>query len=344
MPKLTLIGPMFIPSRGDKPTGRPVSFMTLLSELDRIGTPYAVVDSNAYNHIPKVGRPLSALWVMANAKRLAVSENISFHGAGPGISRISSRLLRYTQQHGTRLSVRVFGGAFKKYYTTASPREKQRIEYVLRNVHAAFFQIQEQVEFFKSLNPHTYWFPTNRKAQPPSVRRSSDYARRFVFVGQIRPEKGVREVIELGERLGPSYQIDVFGPMMNGMTSSDFDGKQAKYRGVLSPDRVATTLADYDALLLPTDYAGEGYPGVIIEALSVGVPSIASRHAGIPEIFVDGESGFLVTPRSVDDLVSAVHRLEHQDLYTVREQCLRRFHLFDSAEQTQLFLQRLGVS
>ena len=344
MPQLMLIGPVFIPSRGDKPGGRPVSFMTLLAELDRIGIPYEAVDSNPYNHIPKVGRPLSALWVMANAKRLAASENVSFYGAGAGIGGIGSRLLRYTRQNGSRFSIRVFGGAFKSYYNTASRREKQRIEHVLRNVHAVFFQIQEQVEFFKSLNPNTYWLPNNRAAPPPGVRRSGDYARSFVFVGDVRPEKGVREVIELGERLGPSYQVDVFGPMMNGVTRHDFDGKQAKYRGVLSPDKVATTMAHYDALLLPSDYSGEGHPGVIIEALSVGVPSIASRHAGISEIIADGESGFLVTPRSVDDLVLMVHRLEQQDLYAVRERCLRRFRLFDSAEQTRLFLQRLGVS
>ena len=343
MPKLTLIGPVFIPSRGDKPGGRSVLFMNLLSELDRIGTPYEVVDSNPYNYIPKVGRSLSALWVMASARRLATAENVSFHGAGPGIAEIGSRLLRYTQQNDTRLSVRVFGGVFKKHYNAARPSEKQRIEHVLRNVHAAFFETQEQVEFFKSLNPNTYWFPNNRATPSPGVGRSGDYARRFVFVGHVRPEKGVREVIELGQRLGPSYQIDIFGPMMNGVTSRDFDGKQAKYRGVLSPDNVATTLADYDALLLPTDLY-EGYPGVIIEALSVGVPSIASRHGGIPEIFVDGESGFLITARSVDDLMLAVYRLERQDLHAVREQCLHRFQLFDSAEQTKLFLQRLGVS
>lgn len=317
--------------------------MTLLSELDRMRVPYQVVNSNRYNGIPKLGRPLSALWVMANAKRLTMNKDVSFHGAGAGISRIGGRLLRYTEKTDTRLSIRVFGGAFKTYYDTASSFEKERIKRVLRNVFAIFFETEEAVDFFKPLNPNTYWFPNNRVAADSRVRRTADYARRFVFVGNVCPEKGAREVIELGERLGPTYHIDVFGPMANGISSRDFAGKSANYRGIVPPHEICQVIADYDALLLPTNYSGEGQPGVIIEALSVGVPSIASRHAGIPEILVDGESGFLITPRSVDGLLSAVERLERQDLHALRERCLRRFRLFDSAEQTKLFLHRLGI-
>ena len=344
MPRLTLIGPVFIPSRGDQPSGRPILFMTLLSALKRMGTVHEIIDSNRYNHIPKVGRPLSALWVMANVKRLAGSEIVSFHGAGPGIARIGGRLLRYTRHHGIRFSVHVFGGAFGSYYNLATLNERRRISDVLRDADGAFFETHELVRFFKPLNPNTWWFPNIREAPPNGLRRRRDYTRRFVFVGAVRPEKGVHEVIELAERLGSAYQIDVFGPLMSGVTSGDFEGMRARYRGVLSPDTVAATLSGYDALLLPTDYSGEGYPGVIIEALSVGIPSIASRHAGIPEMLVDGESGFLVQPRSVEDLVSAVYRLERQDVRVLQEHCLHRFQYFESIAQTKLFIERLGLS
>src|SRR5215831_10182364 len=110
-----------------------------------------------------------------------------------------------------------FGGAFKRYYDAASSVEKERIKRVLRNVFAIFFETEEAVEFFKALNPNTYWFPNNRAAVDSRIRRTADYARRFVFVGNVCPEKGVREVIELGERLGSTYHIDVFGPMTNGI-------------------------------------------------------------------------------------------------------------------------------
>jgi len=342
-PPLTVIGPMFAPRRSNVPDGRRVSFMILLAELDRLGLQYEAVNSNRYNHLPKIGRLLSALWLMANAGRLGNGEIVSFNGAGAGVASIGGRLLRYTRQQGTQLSVRVFGGAFKHYYISASSRERGRIEGVLQNLRAVFFETLEQVEFFKSFCPNTYWFPNNRPASPPGGIHAGGYTKKLVFVGHVKPDKGAYQVIELAQRLGPSYQVDVFGPLMDGVTSRDFVGKQARYRGILSPDRVAPTVAKYDALLLPTSYSGEGEPGVIIEALSVGVPSIATRVAGIPEVLVDGETGFLVAPGSVEDLVSAVRRCEHQEPHAVRERCLRQFTSFDSAKQTELFLKRLGA-
>jgi glycosyltransferase involved in cell wall biosynthesis len=49
-----------------------------------------------------------------------------------------------------------------------------------------------------------------------------------------------------------------------------------------------------DALLIASRI--EGMPGVAIEAAFLGVPVIAYAHAGIPEIVVDGVTGFLVRP------------------------------------------------
>jgi glycosyltransferase involved in cell wall biosynthesis len=341
---LTLIGPLLRSQRGDQPSGRPILFMTLLAELDRIGIRYRVIDSNQHNHLPFVGRPLSALQVLANAHHLSATRNISFHGAGPGIATIGGRLLRHVRTNQSRVSLHVFGGAFKRHYDVSNTYQKFRIERVLANAHAVFFETQSQVDFFKRLNPNTFWFPNSRPRVLTGDAPSRNYGRRFVFVGQVSPEKGVREIIALAERLGAGYAVDVFGPTNGGIPASEFEGKRAKYRGVLAPDQVAATIAGYDALLLPTSYAGEGFPGVVIEAMSVAVPSIASRHAGIPEIIVDGQCGFLVAPRSTDDLLSAVKRLERHDLAAIRQQCLDRFRLFDSTEQTKLFLKRIGVA
>jgi glycosyltransferase involved in cell wall biosynthesis len=279
---------------------------------------------------------------MANAPRLATAGHVSFHGAGPGISRIAGRLVACARRTGATLSVRVFGGMFKKYYLHASPGEQKRIAFVLERMEAVFLETQEQVSFFSTLAPRCCWLPNSRPAHPEIPTRMA-YAGRFVFVGVVRPEKGVREVIELGERLGPDYRIDVFGPMQGGVSGADFVGKRAQYRGVLSPENVAATIAGYDALLLPTDYAGEGQPGVIVEALSVGVPSIASRFAGIPEVVVDRQTGYLVAPRSATALEAAIREYERQNIEVMRTQCRQRFELFDSARQARVFLRQIGI-
>jgi colanic acid/amylovoran biosynthesis glycosyltransferase len=53
----------------------------------------------------------------------------------------------------------------------------------------------------------------------------------------------------------------------------------------------------------------EGIPGVIVEAMSTGLPVIATVHAGIPSIIENGKTGLLVAEWKVDELVQALHSL-----------------------------------
>jgi glycosyltransferase involved in cell wall biosynthesis len=73
-------------------------------------------------------------------------------------------------------------------------------------------------------------------------------------------------------------------------------------------EKVQQTLSKYDVLLLPTFYAGEGYPGAIIEAYSCGIPVIATAWRSIPEI-VHKNSGILIPPHSSAALANAIDRL-----------------------------------
>ena len=53
----------------------------------------------------------------------------------------------------------------------------------------------------------------------------------------------------------------------------------------------------------------EGTPTVIMEAMAVGLPVIATRHAGIPEVVRDGVNGLLVPEWDVEQLAARVASL-----------------------------------
>lgn len=59
-----------------------------------------------------------------------------------------------------------------------------------------------------------------------------------------------------------------------------------------------------DLFVLPSE--SEGFGRVILEAMAAGQPVVASRTGGIPEIVVDGETGFLVTPRQPAELAARI--------------------------------------
>jgi glycosyltransferase involved in cell wall biosynthesis len=63
-----------------------------------------------------------------------------------------------------------------------------------------------------------------------------------------------------------------------------------------------------DILTLPSLHK-EGLPNVLLEAMSMGLPCIASKMAGIPEIIFNDETGYMVEPGNIDQLVSAISKL-----------------------------------
>jgi colanic acid/amylovoran biosynthesis glycosyltransferase len=75
----------------------------------------------------------------------------------------------------------------------------------------------------------------------------------------------------------------------------------------------ARVMRESDLILCPSVTAAdgdkEGVPTVLVEAAATGLAAVASRHAGIPEIVSDGESGLLYPERDVEGLAAGLVRL-----------------------------------
>ena len=83
---------------------------------------------------------------------------------------------------------------------------------------------------------------------------------------------------------------------------------------------------------------------MVLEALRAGVPVLATRHAGIPEIITDGETGLLVDERDPTALAAAILRHYEmgdatQSLVSAGQKRLRAG--FDSARQSSRLQQIL---
>jgi colanic acid/amylovoran biosynthesis glycosyltransferase len=61
--------------------------------------------------------------------------------------------------------------------------------------------------------------------------------------------------------------------------------------------------------VVASDGNSEGMPNSILEASASGLPVVATRHAGIPEVVLDGETGFLVEERDVEGMARQMARL-----------------------------------
>lgn len=82
-----------------------------------------------------------------------------------------------------------------------------------------------------------------------------------------------------------------------------------QFHGALNHDQVRTLYGRCDAFVLPS--FAEGIPVVLMEAMAAGLPCVSTRIAGIPELIVDGESGFLTSPSNLPQLVERLRQLIH---------------------------------
>ena len=68
-------------------------------------------------------------------------------------------------------------------------------------------------------------------------------------------------------------------------------------------------LADYDVMLFPTFWSGEGFPGIIIDAYISGLPVIASNWNLNKDIVVDGETGYIIPPHNAAALAHVMKQI-----------------------------------
>ena len=79
---------------------------------------------------------------------------------------------------------------------------------------------------------------------------------------------------------------------------------------------IADILAAADVVVLPS--LSEGFPFVLLEALAMGCPVVASRVNGIPELIEDHKTGFLVSARDSHALVVAIRKVLSDPIAAMR--------------------------
>ena len=88
---------------------------------------------------------------------------------------------------------------------------------------------------------------------------------------------------------------------------------QVRFAGVLPPTEIAALMRQVRGFvqhsLVAPDGDSEGSPVAVMEAQLSGLPVVATRHAGIPEVVMDGSTGILVEEGDVQAMANAMAQL-----------------------------------
>jgi len=311
--QILLIGPLPPPIGGTT-----LLFAQLVAELKRDDAlETIVIDISRGNyHISLISYIRTGLRVLVQIlKAVKIADVVSFHCSVAGAILFSPIIHMICKAYRKPWIFRKFGGVFDRSYEKLPTGAKVIINHTALSANLCLFETQRMTEFFTPFCKHVAeWYPNSRPLIEGSLPATKGIkCKRFVFCSHVTPTKGILEIISAGERMDSDVAIDVYGPFRDGMTEKQFCGlNKVHYCGVLQHKEVIATLKNYDALLLPTYHDGEGYPGILLEAYSCGIPVIATRFGSIPEI-VDDTSGILIEPKNANQLFDAMQQLVADD-------------------------------
>jgi glycosyltransferase involved in cell wall biosynthesis len=131
---------------------------------------------------------------------------------------------------------------------------------------------------------------------------------KIVTVGRLVPWKQIDHLIEaLAEIEDAGLVIVGDGPERNRLESlarANNLNDRVFFAGQRSKEETFGLMAACDLFVLNSTY--EGFPHVVLEAMCVGLPVIATAVGGTPELVRDGENGTLIAPNSSGALVKTL--------------------------------------
>ena len=173
---------------------------------------------------------------------------------------------------------------------------------------------------------------------------------KVLYVGRLVNDrwndKGVRFLIDAVRGLDVETLIVGDGPERESLERQAGGAGNIVFSGKVSPSEIWQYLKLGFVLVVPS-VRGEGLPNVLLEAMASGVPVIATRTAGIPDIIEPGKTGFLVNPQAPDEIRAFILLLRdnktlHEELSRNCRQEARKYAWEKVAHDFERFLMDLA--
>ena len=231
-------------------------------------------------------------------------------------------LIAAARSSGAVVVAHLHGGYFGEFYRTAPGPFRWMIRLTHRWIHRCWVLGESLRPLFDGLLP-----PSRVRVVPNGVPDDESRSHRAVralhsratvlFMGQVCESKGVGDLLDalsLNEEQEQPVRCLIAGPYL---TERDRSVLEPRIRhmeetgcvvalGIVQGEDKARALAEADIFALPTKYPLEGQPLAILEAMAEGLPVIATPRAAIPDMVVDGVTGFLVPEGDAKALASVL--------------------------------------
>jgi len=212
--------------------------------------------------------------------------------------------------------VHLHGGGFSRFYEhECGPIRRRLIRSTLAHAALVIALSQEWRERLLKICPEARVEILHNAVSIPDRARSQPHTSpTLLFLGHILPDKGIYELVKSFAAV--AKRVPGLKLVLAGVGESEAVREQASLLGVsermelpgwLGPEGKSAALAASTIFVLPSYH--EGMPMALLEAMSWGMPVIATPVGGIPQIVKHEVNGLLVPPRDVAALTAAIERL-----------------------------------
>jgi glycosyltransferase involved in cell wall biosynthesis len=205
------------------------------------------------------------------------------------------------------------GGDFAGFYDASSPPSRGAIRFFLEHAAHVATPSQRIVSWVRSVTnaAHVTCLP-NPVTIPPLAE--GERPNLILFLGALSPEKGIFDLLDALSQLRaaiPDVRLVCAGEGDRSAVAAYAErlgiADAVKFTGWIGPSGKRALLESAAAFALPS--YSEGLPVSLLEAMAAGVPVVASPVGSIPDVLVDGVSGFLAAPGDVATLTRVLRKL-----------------------------------
>ena len=162
-------------------------------------------------------------------------------------------------------------------------------------------------------------------------------------------EKGIEDAIQVVRKINEEYnkiiyELDIYGPIDEEYkdrftTIVNNAPEYIQYKGCIDSKKSVNTLKNYYLLLFPTKFKTEGIPGTIIDALSAGVPIIASRWDNVEEIISHEKNGLIYDFNDLLDFkINLEKMINTKSIKNMKKECLIETKKFQKENVIERFV------
>lgn len=131
----------------------------------------------------------------------------------------------------------------------------------------------------------------------------------FLYFGRLAPEKGVATLMRAAKAAGVKLKIAGTGPIEAELHAlRDALGGDIEFLGYQSGAPLHALIREARAMVLPSEWY-ENAPMSVLESFALGTPVIGANIGGIPEMVLNGETGWTFESRNAEELSALLARV-----------------------------------